>query len=61
MNNKKQNLTRLTVCAETQLLESVQKRRNELQKLAGVRISTSAVISSLVRAGLEATSTGPNN
>ena len=52
--NKKSNLTRLTVCAETQLLDAVQQRRNELIKLTGVRISTSATVSALLRAGLEA-------
>lgn len=61
ITNKKQNLHRLTVCAPSQLLENVQQRRNELIKLTGVRISTSSVVSGLLKAGLEATSTAPNN
>jgi len=61
INNKKSNLERLTVCAETQLLDNVQQRRNELIKLTGVRISTSACVSALLKAGLEATNTAPNN
>jgi len=59
--NKKSNLTRLTVCAESELLDSVQQHRRLLLEQKGLRVSTSSAISALIRAGLEAARTAPNN
>lgn len=56
MNNvrEKENLTKLTVTTEPSLLDSVEQHRRKLAELTGLRISTSAAISALIRAGLEA-------
>lgn len=56
MMNKKSKLSRLTVCAETELLDSVQQHRRLLLEQKGLRVSTSSTISALIRAGLEAAS-----
>ena len=50
--NKKSNLTRLTVCAESELLDSVQQHRRLLLEQKGLRVSASSTISALIRAGL---------
>lgn len=59
--DKHENLTRLTVTAEPSLLHSVQQHRRELVERTGLRVSTSATVSALIRAGLEATRTAPGH
>lgn len=53
--DKRENLTRLTVTTEPSLLARVQQHRCELSQRTGLRLSTSATVSALLRAGLEAT------
>ncbi|SFI96298.1 hypothetical protein [Nitrosomonas sp. Nm34] len=53
-NNDKSDLRRVTFCAEQRLMERVEKHRHEIMECTRLRISTSAAISSLIQAGLDA-------
>lgn len=59
--HKKQNLERLTITTEPSLIKNVQQHRLELARRTGLRISVSSTVSALIRAGLEAQRTAPNN
>lgn len=58
--DKKPNLERLTITTEPSLIENVKQHRLELVRRTGLRVSTSAAVSALIQAGLEAQRTAPN-
>lgn len=55
--DQRAHMSRLTFTTPPEVLERVEAKRAELEKQTGLRVSTSGLVTSLIRAGLDATRT----